>query len=39
MMGDRLVIQESLFYQFRLEITFLPTTCCGRSTVSLISMG
>lgn len=36
MTGNRLVIQENLFYHFRLEDHVPSTTCCGRLTVSLI---
>ena len=39
MMGDRLVMQESLFYQFGWTTTFPPITCCVPSTASSISMG
>jgi hypothetical protein len=36
MMGERRVAQDSLFYEFSLEGTFLPAICCGRSTGSSI---
>jgi hypothetical protein len=34
MMGERLVMQENLFYEFRLENMSRPITCCGASTAS-----
>ena len=38
MMGERTVMQEALFYSFRIEDLFLKIICCARSTGSSISM-